>query len=144
MAIVTNVAGVVSDRMLARGAGLTATRKQLQAVALLGSAAFLVAARDVHSPAAALALLCGAAGVLGCAWSGYAPNALDIAPRHAAVLVGIGNTFATIPGIVGVSATGWLVEVTGTYAAAFVLTAAVSAAGAIAYVLLFDARPLTD
>lgn len=144
MAVVTNVAGVAADRMLRRGASLTATRKQLQAIALLGSAAFLVAARDAHSPALALALLCGAAGTLGCAWSGFAPNALDVAPRQAAVLTGIGNTFATIPGIVGVSVTGWLVEVTGTYAAAFVLTAAVAGAGAVVYLLVFDARPLAD
>jgi ACS family sodium-dependent inorganic phosphate cotransporter len=51
---------------------------------------------------------------------------------------------ATVPGIVGVAATGRLVEITGTYDAAFAMTAGVSGAGAIAYLLLFDARPLAD
>jgi ACS family sodium-dependent inorganic phosphate cotransporter len=142
MFIATNAAAVASDRMLRRGADLTSTRKRMQAIALLGSAAFLLVTRDVHSPALALALLCGATGALGFAWSGYAPNGLDLAPRHAAVLVGVSNTLATLPGIVGVALSGWLVEVTGTYAAAFVLTAAVSVAGAVVYQLGFDAQPI--
>ena len=69
---------------------------------------------------------------------------LDIAPRHGAVLFGFGNTFATIPGIVGVAVTGWLVDVTGTYTAAFALTAIVSAAGALIFGHLFDARRIVD
>jgi ACS family sodium-dependent inorganic phosphate cotransporter len=144
MFVVSNAAGDWADAMLRRGVSLTSTRKRLQAIALFGSAALLLGARGAHSPWTALALLCGAAGALGCAWSGFAPNPLDIAPRHAAVLAGMSNTIATIPGIVGVAATGWLVEVTGTYAAAFLMTAAVSAAGAVAYLILFDARPLAD
>ena len=42
----------------------------------------------------------------------------------------------------GVAVTGWLVDVTGTYSAAFVLTAMVSAAGALMFGFLFDARPI--
>jgi ACS family sodium-dependent inorganic phosphate cotransporter len=142
MFVVTHAAATVTDRLLARGAPLARTRKVLQAIAFVGSAALLLATRDVHTPGPALALLCGSAGALGCAWSGYAPNFLDVSPRHSAVLVAVSNTIATIPGIVGVAATGWLVEVTGGYAAPFVLTAAVSAAAALAYVLAFSARSL--
>jgi ACS family sodium-dependent inorganic phosphate cotransporter len=105
---------------------------------------FLLAIREAQSPATALVLMCAAIGALGCAWSGFAPGFLDVAPRHGAVLFGFSNTFATIPGIVGVAATGWLVDVTGTYSAAFVLTAAVSAAGALIFGFLFDARPIVD
>jgi hypothetical protein len=59
-------------------------------------------------------------------------------PRGRAVVFGFGNTFAQIPGIVGVAVTGWLVDVTSTYSAAFVLTAIVSTAGALMFGLLFD------
>ena len=72
------------------------------------------------------------------------PSYLDVAPRHGAVVFGFGNTFATIPGIVGVAVTGWLVDVTGTYSAAFALAAIVSAAGALIFGLLFDAHPIID
>lgn len=144
MFAVTNLAAVVSDRMIERGVRLTTARKLMQCFGLAVSAAFLLLIREAHSPASALALMCAATGALGCTWSGFSPGCLDIAPRHGAVLFGFSNTFATIPGIVGVAATGWLVDVTGTYSAAFVLTAIVSAAGALIFGFLFDAHPIVD
>ena len=144
MFAVTNLGATVADRMIRGGVALTRVRKLMQSLGLVGSAAFLLATHEVHSPMLALALMCGAAGALGFAWSGYAPNGLDLSPGHAAQLTGISNTIATIPGIVGVAITGWLVDVTGTYSAAFVLTAAVSGAGALAYLALFDANPIAE
>jgi ACS family sodium-dependent inorganic phosphate cotransporter len=140
----TNVAAVVADRMIERGVSVTTTRKLMQCSGLVLSAGFLLMLRDVHSPAAALAFLCAATSALGCTWSGFGPSVLDVAPRHGAVLYGFSNTFATIPGIVGVAVTGWLVDVTGTYSAAFVLTSIVSAAGALVFGFLFDARPIVE
>jgi ACS family sodium-dependent inorganic phosphate cotransporter len=144
MFAVTNLAAVVSDRMIERGVRITTTRKLMQCAGLVLSAAFLLAIREAHSPAAALVLLCGATGALGCTWSGFPPSFLDVAPRHGAVLFGFSNTFGTIPGIVGVASTGWLVDVTGTYSAAFVLTAIVSVAGALIFGFFFDARPIVE
>ena len=141
---VYNLAGAVADRMTRRGVGVTTTRKGMYCAGLIVSAGFLLALHQAHSPFAALALLCVATGALACAAAGFMPCYLDVAPRHGAVLFGFGNTFATIPGIVGVAVTGWLVDVTGTYSAAFVLTAAVSAAGALIFGLLFNARPIID
>jgi len=143
MFVATNLAAVISDRMIERGVCLTTTRKVMQCAGLVVSAAFLLVIREAHSPAAALVLLCAATGALGRTWS-RVPAELFGCRRHGAVLFGFSNTFATIPGIVGVAATGWLVEVTGTYSAAFVLTAIVSAAGALIFGFLFDARPIVD
>ena len=139
-----NVAALVADRMIQRGVSVTTTRKLMQCGALIVSAGLLLALREAHSPAAALALLCGATGALSCALAGVMPAYLEVAPRDSAVLWGFGNTFAQIPGIVGVAATGWLIDITGTYSAAFVLTAIVSASGALIFGLLFDARPVAD
>ena len=142
--VVTNVAAPISDAMIRRGVGVTFARKLMQCTGLVVSALLLLGAREVHSPVAALLVLCGATGALGCTWSGYAPSLIDLAPRHGALLAGFSNSIATIPGIVGVAATGWLVDVTGTYSSAFVLTAAISAVGAIAFALFFTARPLVE
>lgn len=57
-------------------------------------------------------------------------------------MVGFTNTIGQIPGIIGVAVTGWLVDITGTYSAAFVLAAAISVAGAAVFGSLFNARPL--
>ncbi|HQR25135.1 MAG TPA: MFS transporter, partial [Steroidobacteraceae bacterium] len=140
MFLVTNAGASLSDRMIRRGVALTRTRKLMQCLGLAGSAGFLLASRDVHSATVAAGLMCGAAGALGLAWSGFAPNSLDLSPRHAAQLYGLSNTVATIPGVVGVAVTGWLLDVTGTYSAAFALTAGVGMAGALVYALFFDAR----
>ena len=144
MFAVSNMVGPVADWMVERGASVTATRKLMQCSALIGSAGILLALQAVHSPVTALVLLCGAAGALACTSAGHMPVYLDVAPRDGAVLFAFGNTFAAVPGIVGVAATGWLLDHTGTYLAAFVLTAIVSALGALAFGLLVDARPIVD
>jgi MFS transporter, ACS family, solute carrier family 17 (sodium-dependent inorganic phosphate cotransporter), other len=143
-AAVTNVAGPVSDRLIAGGVSVTVTRKLMQCGGLLISAGFLLAIRDVHSPGIALVLLCAATGALGLTWCGYAPGTIDVAPRHSALVNGFTNTIATIPGIVGVAVTGWLLDVTGTYSAAFILTAGISVLSAMAFGLFFSARPLIE
>lgn len=142
MFIAANVSGSFADRIIRRGVSVTTTRKLMQCIALLGSAALLLALREAHTPTSALVLLCGATAALSCGWSGQQPAYLDVAPQHSAVLLGVGNAIATVPGIVGVALTGWLVDVTGTYSAAFVLTAIVSVCGALVFALYFDAHPL--
>jgi hypothetical protein len=50
----------------------------------------------------------------------------------------------TIPGIIGVAVTGWLVEATGAYASAFVLAAAINVVGAIIWLLFGTSRRVVD
>ena len=47
---------------------------------------------------AVVSLIC-AVGLGGLAWSGFAVNHLDLAPRYASLLFGISNCVATLPGI---------------------------------------------
>jgi ACS family sodium-dependent inorganic phosphate cotransporter len=137
-----NASAALADRAIARGVRLSLVRKLTMGVGLLSFAVFMLLVRDVHSPATALTLVCLAAAAQGVCWSSFTPNLLEIAPRHASVLISVSNTFATIPGIAGVAITGWLVDTTGTFSAAFLLTAIVSVGGALLYFLLGDARRL--
>jgi ACS family sodium-dependent inorganic phosphate cotransporter len=133
MFIMVNAAAWVADAMVRRGVGLTIVRKVMQSVGLLGSAAFLLVMHNAHSASGALLLMCGALGALAFTWSGFLPNHLDIAPRYADVLMGLTNTAGTVPGIVGVAVTGWLVDSTGSYTSAFALAAAISLVGALVW-----------
>ena len=135
-----NVSANLTDRMIARGVSVATMRKFMQCTGLGAAAVMLLMIRFAHSPAEALVMLCAATAALGCTWSGFPAAVLDIAPRHGAVLYAFSNTFATIPGIVGVAVTGWLVDVTGTYSAAFALAAAICAVGALVFGLLFNDR----
>ena len=55
----------------------------------------------------------------------------------------MGTTIGTVPGVVGVAFTGWLVQQTGTYAAAFTTPAIISFVGATAFLIFFRAEPMT-
>lgn len=130
---VSNSVAYAADKLVARGSSLLLVRRMLIVGGLLGLAAFLLALREVRSPELALALICVATGFLAVILCGLAPNTLEIAPNHAPLLMGVSNTIATLPGVFGVVVTGWLIQVTGTYAAAFLLAASVAIAAALAY-----------
>jgi ACS family sodium-dependent inorganic phosphate cotransporter len=144
MAVAMNIGGSVSDRMIRGGVRITTVRKIMQCGGLMASGLFLLATHGAHAPAMALVSLMGALAALGFTWCGFAPGILDVAPSHSGLLVGFSNSIGQIPGIIGVAVTGWLVDVTGTYSAAFVLAAAISLAGATVFGLFFNAHPVVE
>ncbi|MEP7347926.1 MAG: ACS family MFS transporter [Gemmatimonadaceae bacterium] len=131
-----NVAGSIADRLIEGGKSPTFVRKLLQTSGLCGSALFLLLLQSAGSVEVGVALMCCATGFLALCMAGFSPNSFDIAPRYADVIWGISNTFATIPGIVGVAVTGWLVERTGGYTAPFIVTAGVGVFGAVVYLTI--------
>ena len=139
-----NVAGALADRMINSGRSPTFVRKLMQVSGLLGVALFMLLVQTATSPTGGVLLMCGAAGTLALCYAGYAPNGFDIAPRYADVLFGISNTFATVPGIIGVAVTGWLVQRTGAYSAPFVVTAAVAVVGALVFLAFGSGRRQID
>jgi len=144
MFVVANLAAHIADAMIARGTSVTAVRKLMQTVGLLGSSGALLFASQAVTPGSALATLCIALGFLGLTWSGFACNHLDIAPRHADVLYGITNGFGTVPGIVGVAATGWLLDLTGSYTATFMVAAGVNVVGAAVWLIWGTGKQVID
>lgn len=144
MFLVTYAAARLSDVVVRVTGRLALARKLMQSIALVGSGALLLCAQQADSLPEAVAIVCAATGLLGFAWSGYAPNVLDLAPRDAAVLTGFSNTIATIPGVVGVAIAGWLVDLTGTYTAVFAVAATISVVGTLVYVIFGRAQPIID
>ena len=65
-------------------------------------------------------------------------------PRYADVLMGISNTFATIPGIDGVALAGWLLDQTGSYAGVFMIAAAVQVLGGVLWLLYATGEKIID
>jgi ACS family sodium-dependent inorganic phosphate cotransporter len=127
--IAANVAGHFAHTLLANGRSAGFVRKLMQSIGCFGASFFLLLLQTTTSPALAVVLMCCASGALACNFSGYAVNSFDVAPRHADVIWGISNTFATIPGIVGVAVTGWLVDRTGGYTAPFIVSASIAVLG---------------
>ncbi|XP_023566265.1 sialin [Octodon degus] len=77
-------------------------RRSFTLVGMIGPAVFLVAAGFIGcNYSLAVAFLTISTTLGGLCSSGFSINHLDIAPSYAGVLLGITNTFATIPGMVG-------------------------------------------
>ncbi len=131
---VVNAGGWIADTMRMRGVSVGLTRKVMQSVAFGLGALPLLALPVAGSPGAAIALIAVSAAANGLGLSAYGVNHLDIGPAYAGVLMGISNTIATIPGIVGVAVAGFIVQATNSFSAVFFLIAAVYSIGLVGYV----------
>jgi MFS transporter, ACS family, solute carrier family 17 (sodium-dependent inorganic phosphate cotransporter), other len=131
--VVVNSGGWIADAMLLRGASVGATRKLMQSCAFGLGALPLLALPAARSPGAAIALITISAAANGLGLAAYGVNHLDVGPTYAGVLMGISNTIAAIPGIIGVAITGFIVQASGSFAAVFYLIAAIDAIGLLGY-----------
>jgi MFS transporter, ACS family, solute carrier family 17 (sodium-dependent inorganic phosphate cotransporter), other len=130
---VGNLSGWIADALRNRGMTMTDVRKLMQAVAFILGAVPMLLLPLVHSAVAATTLMTIATGGAAFGVAGFAANHLDIAPRYAGILMGLSNTFAQLPGIVGVALTGFIVNMTHSFAGVFYLIAFIYMTGMICY-----------
>jgi ACS family sodium-dependent inorganic phosphate cotransporter len=130
-----NIAGNIADRMINSGMDVTFVRKLMQTIAFGGLAMCLIAIGQVESAWAAIAILCLGKAFSAAGTGGYVVNHMDIGPRHAGTLMGITNTAGTIPGIVGVYVSGLILDLTGSWALVFEVTAGITLFGMVFYLL---------
>jgi MFS family permease len=133
---VANLSGWIADALRQRGMSMTAVRKLMQAAAFTLGAVAMILLPLANSALLAITLVTiklggGALGV-----AGFAANHLDIAPRYAGILMGLSNTFAQLPGIVGVALTGFIVNRTHSFDGVFYLIAVVYIVGTACYLTL--------
>ena len=140
MAIGMVIGGYIADALLNNGWGRTTVRKFMQTVGLGGASLCVLLAGGAETFPSALGLTIGALGLLSFCYSGFAAAVIDVAPDHSDVLWGIVNTAGTIPGIIGVAVTGWLVDQTGSYVAAFSLAAGIGFVGTVAFLVFGTAK----
>jgi MFS transporter, ACS family, solute carrier family 17 (sodium-dependent inorganic phosphate cotransporter), other len=135
-----NVSGWCSDTLVRRGLGATVIRKVFVVTGLVGAAVVLWTVPAADTAVEALLRLCAAMAFLASSFTGQLPNVFDIAPKYAEVLFSILNTIGTLPGLVGVALTGWLVDVTHSYDSTLMLASGLSMAGGFVYLLFGSGR----
>jgi len=97
--------------LIARGIlSRTRTRKVFMAAALLVPAACLVACGRAASPDWAVALMTASIGVSGLASTGFQANYLEISATLSGVIMSVGNTIATLPGMTSPVLTGMILD----------------------------------
>ena len=139
-----NAGGWLADRMIRSGKDKTRVRKLMQTVGFGGSAAVLAVVGYVESVPLAIALM-SLGNIFGGAMSGgFGVNHLDIAPRGAGMIMGLSNTAATVPGIVGVYISGLILEATGSWTLVFQTAAGVLTFGLLFYLVFASAKKLFD
>jgi MFS transporter, ACS family, solute carrier family 17 (sodium-dependent inorganic phosphate cotransporter), other len=129
----SNAGGWLADRLTARGLRTTTVRKLIQTAAFTIGAVPLLILPAARSSGAAIGLVAISAAGNSLGLAAFGVNHLDIGPRYAGVLMGISNTIATLPGIIGVAAAGFILQATGSFAAVFYLTAAIYLLCALGY-----------
>lgn len=81
---------------------------------------------------------------LVCAAGGVSASHLDIAPRHAGVVFGVGNTAGTLAGLVAVPGLGYVLQQTGNWSLAFGLAAVHNVIGAVLWTMWVGSTPLPE
>ncbi|XP_035038497.1 sialin isoform X2 [Hippoglossus stenolepis] len=126
--------GLIEKRLLS----VTTVRKLFTVIGLLFPAAFLVAvayAGCSHVLTVTFLTLSMTTG--GVSASGVFINQIDIAPRYAGFLLGITNTFGTIPGVMAPIATGYFTKhhTLAGWQTVFWVAAGINVGGAIVYAI---------
>lgn len=137
MAIIIQFSGQWADWFLVKGIlSTTQVRKIFNCFGFIAQTIFMLTAAFWSDSIGSVFCLTMAVGLGAFAWAGFSVNHLDLAPQFASVLMGIGNTFATIPGIVSPIIAGYIVQIPPTaeeWQIVFFITAGIYLFGAIFY-----------
>jgi MFS transporter, ACS family, solute carrier family 17 (sodium-dependent inorganic phosphate cotransporter), other len=133
---VGNLSGWIADGLRKRGMTMTGVRKLMQSAAFILGAVSMLLLPLADSALLATVLVTIAIGGGSFGVAGFAANHLDVAPRYAGILMGLSNTFAQLPGIIGVALTGFIVKLTHSFAGAFYLIAVINMVGMTCYLAM--------
>jgi len=149
MGIVGPVGGWVADSLMHYGFSRTVVRKGMNSLGMFAQAVFFFGlcglGRTDEDLKWAMIYLTLAIGLGGFVASGHWVSYLDLSPQHGMILLGIGNSFATIPGIVGQVITGWILKNhPNNWSFIFSIVAIVDVCGALAFLLGGTGRQVFD
>ncbi|CAE7673432.1 PHT4 [Symbiodinium sp. CCMP2592] len=146
-ALVGMAVGGFADRSLAQGMPVATVRKGLQTVGMLvPAAALLLAASPATGGSAAVggALIDVGLAANALTLGAVSVNHLDVAPRHAGAIFGLGNTFATFAGLVATPLTGAVLDKTGSWEIVFTIITFHYVVGAAVFALFSGDRALEE
>jgi ACS family sodium-dependent inorganic phosphate cotransporter len=136
--------GGLADRAIARGHAVTRVRKLVLGSGFAGAIVLLLLLPRMHSPATALACLSGALGCFALGATTVVVTSLDLAPRHAGLLVGLQGTAGNVAGIISPVLGGAIVARTGSWDLNFYLIAGLLMLGLVVWTTWASAEPLVE
>ncbi|XP_077369425.1 voltage-gated purine nucleotide uniporter SLC17A9-like [Festucalex cinctus] len=132
--------GYFSDWLISQGYSVAFVRKSMQFIAMGVSSAFVLPLSvKVSFP---LAVVCISATMVALSFTscGSSVNVQDLTPSRAGALYGFMNMLGAFTGVLMVSLSGYMIEVTQSWASVFSLIAFVHCVGLSAFLYFGDAR----
>ncbi|TNM86719.1 hypothetical protein fugu_006949 [Takifugu bimaculatus] len=132
--------GYVSDVLINRGHSVIFVRKLMQTLSMGTSSVFvmlLVGPVRCHS---AIIYVSAVMGLFSFTSGGVSVNVQDLAPSSAGALYGFMNTMGALMGVLIVSLSGYLIEVTQTWSTVFALITLINTMGLGIFLIFGDAR----
>ena len=142
--IFVNLGGYLSDLFVKKGYRVIKIRRASTIIGFGGAALCLGILPSVQTIVGVTVMLSITNMCAGLGTGGFSVNHADIGPKHTGSLMGITNTIATIPGIMGVAITGVLVDLTGSFDSVFYLTSAILVFGGSFYLIFASAESQFD
>ncbi|XP_047433843.1 solute carrier family 17 member 9-like [Mugil cephalus] len=132
--------GYVSDFLIKRGYVVSTVRKIMQFFAMGVSSMFIMPLSGSVTFNSALIFISAAVGFSTFTSGGVSVNVQDLTPSCAGALFGFMNMMGAFTGLVLVSVSGYLIEVTLSWATVFSLITLINAVGLGIFVIFGDAR----
>ncbi|XP_062421793.1 voltage-gated purine nucleotide uniporter SLC17A9-like isoform X2 [Pungitius pungitius] len=132
--------GYVSSFLINRGYSIVSVRKIMQAVSMGLSSVFMMLLSGDVPFTSALIFISAAIGLSTFSSSGVSVNVQDLCPSCAGAVYGFMNMLGAFIGVVLVSVSGYLVEVTSSWATVFSLLTLVNATGLGIFLIFGEAR----
>jgi hypothetical protein len=110
MATIITISGYLSDWLKVHGyLSMTYIRRTFLSGSFLLQGISLIIVAYLVDPLVCVVVVTIGIGVGGFAISAFTVNPIDIAPHLAGILIGMGNTLGTIPGLIAPVLTGFLI-----------------------------------
>lgn len=144
MVIGSNGAGWLADYYIRRTGSITLIRKLFHSVSLISASIFLILLSQADTKMEAVLLISLALGFMSLTGSTTGPNAMDIAPRYAGIIMGMQTTAGNIAGVIVPVAVGFIVSLTGRWDMVFYIAAAIMIFAVIVWDLFATGRQVIE
>lgn len=137
------IAGAISTRLIAGGAGVTTVRRTLGFVGMAGAASLLMLSFYIRDPLLAM-LAMGMAGFFNdLTLPGSWATCMDVGGRYAGTVSGSMNMMGNFGGMAGPLVVGWVLTLTGRdWHQVFVVTSIIYSLGAFCWLFIDPVTPL--
>ncbi len=144
MVVGSNGAGWLADYCIKKTGNITMVRKLLHSISMLGGSAFMIMLAQADTKFSVIILVTMALGMMSITGSTTGPNAMDIGPRFAGIIMGMQTTAGNIAGIIVPVVVGFIVSITHRWDLIFYLAAAIMVSGVIVWNLFATGEQILE